>query len=87
MIPNAVVDQCFAMEEALDKTTVAELPDRATVIVIEWVQTQRPKAESFTELRSQLLTQLTALRWQAAVANWLDPDQIRARNGFALVSR
>jgi len=87
LLPNDVVDGCFALEEAIDKKAVFEMPARADVMVVEWVETKRPDDESYLALRKQLTTQLAQMRIQEAMSDWLDPEQIRARNGFVLVER
>lgn len=81
-LPNPVVDTCFALADAEKKTTVAELPDRADVLVIEWVETKHPEDEAFHATRKEFLDQLSQKRFEDAVLAWFDPDTVRARNGF-----
>lgn len=83
-LPNDVVDECFALEHADDKTRLLELPDRATVILAEWVETKPAPEDDFNTLRKQLVGQLADARAQSAIADWLDPDQVRARAGWKL---
>jgi len=87
LLPNAVVDTCFALENAAEKAKVVELPDRAAVMLAEWVETKRAAEDEFSAQRKMLLQQLSDARWRAAVTDWLDPARIRSRNGFALLSR
>lgn len=80
-VPNEVVDQCFALEET-EETAVIELADRATVMVVEWVERQRVSDDEFPALREGFAAELARARTQTVIADWLDPDKIRARNGF-----
>jgi len=85
-LPNDVVDACFALETADEKTKMLELPNRATIMLVEWVETQRAPEDDFNQLRQQLVTQLADARWRAAINEWLDPQQIRARTGFSFLT-
>ncbi len=86
-LTNEVVDQFFALEHADEKTRVFELKGRAAVLLAEWVETKPPAEDEFNELRKQLVTQLTDVRWRSAASAWLDPEKVRARTGFALVTK
>lgn len=83
-LPNDAVDAIFALERAEDKTKVIELKDRATVLVVQWVETKLAAEEEFKSLRKQLVQQLAETNWKIAVGAWLDPKQVRARAGFDL---
>jgi hypothetical protein len=83
-ISNELVDDCFALEHAAEKTEILELPERPGVILVEWVETKPAPEDEFNTLRKQLVTQLTDARWRSAIADWLDPEQVRARTGFSL---
>ena len=84
LVPNSVVDLCFALEEADDKTAVVELRERAAILLIEWLKTEPGRDDEFEEMRGQLATELIAFRGRQAVAEWLAPEKIRARNGLML---
>lgn len=84
-LPNAVVDTCFTLADAERKTTVAELPDRADVLVLEWVETKHPDEQAFVATRKEFLDQLGQKRFEDAVSAWFDPETVRARNGFEFV--
>jgi hypothetical protein len=86
-VPNDVVDQCFALEHAEGKMKVLELKDRAAVLLAEWVETKPAPEDDFNTLRKQLVSQLADARWRIAAAAWLDPEKVRARTGFAFVTR
>ncbi|MEK7757489.1 MAG: hypothetical protein AAB385_09805, partial [Planctomycetota bacterium] len=86
-LANEVVDQCFALEHADEKMKVFELKDRAAVLLAEWVETKPPAEDEFNTLRKQLVTQLADARWRSAASVWLDPEKVRARTGFALVTK
>ena len=86
-LTNEVVDQCFALEHADQKMRVFELKDRAAVLLAEWVETNPPAEDEFNALRKQLVTQLADARWRSAASAWLDPEKVRARTGFALVTK
>ena len=66
---------------------VLELKDRAAVLLAEWVETKPAPEDDFNTLRKQLVSQLADARWRTAAAAWLDPEKVRARTGFALVTR
>lgn len=86
-LTNEVVDQCFALEHTDEKMKVFELKDRAAVLLAEWVETKPPDEDEFNTLRKQLVTQLAEARWRSAASAWLDPEKVRARTGFDLVTR
>jgi len=81
-LPNNTVDDCFALEGADEKTKILELQDRPAVILVEWIETKPAPEDEFNTLRKQLVQQLGDARWRSAVADWLDPQQVRARAGF-----
>ncbi len=85
-IPSEAVEKLFALADAEDKTTVLELKDRATVMAVEWIEAEAARIEDYEQTRTTLAQQLTASRMQLAIADWLKPDNIRARNGFELVN-
>jgi len=86
-LPNEIVDQCFALEQANEKMRVFELKDRAALLLAEWVETKPPAEDDFNTLRKELVTQLSDARWRSAASVWLDPEKVRARTGFALVTK
>jgi hypothetical protein len=63
------------------------LPDRAAVILVEWMETQPGREDEYEEKKTRLVAQLTQQRTQDALRDWLDPEQIQARNGFTLLQR
>lgn len=83
-VPQELVDRWFMLEYADDKIRVQEIPDRAAVLVVEWVETYEAREDEFEGIREQVTTQITNQRMRQAVTNWLDPDKIRARNAFEL---
>lgn len=83
-VPNEVIDRWFELEDAWERTAVYELKDRATIMVMEWVETQRGRYDEFDEKREEIARQLTENRRREAIASWFDKEQIRARNGFQL---
>ena len=86
-MPNWAVDECFGLANAAERVTILPLPDRADVIVTELVQVNPPIIEDFLETREELIGELAAQQWREVLQNWLDPEQIRARNGLEFVSR
>lgn len=86
LLSPEVVEGCFALEYAPEPVALFELKDRATILVVKWVETQRPDAEAFAAMRERFVQQMSRSRAQAAITQWLDPDNIRARNQFALVT-
>jgi len=85
LLPNDIVDSCFALADALQKTKVMELPARAALLVVQWVETTPAGEGDFNGMRTQLTTQITDSRWREFVNDWLDPKRIRARTGFDLI--
>lgn len=84
-VPTDIVDQCFALEDAYETTAVLELKQRATVMVVQWLETQPAPYEEFTDTRESFVQQMAGTRMQLTINSWLDPEQIRARNGFKIV--
>jgi hypothetical protein len=85
VVPNSVVDDLFAMKSNDVKSF--DLPDRATVMVAEFKEVQLAKQDEFDKLKKDLRSQLVYERRSAAIKDWLDPEKIRARTGFALITR
>jgi hypothetical protein len=85
-VPRQIVEEMFALAGAVHKTRVFELPDRATVMVVEWLETEQADGDEFEEKRDTLVQQITMARMSEALRDWLDPEQIRARNGFELAT-
>ena len=83
-VPNAVVDQCFALEETEEKIAVIELADRATVMVAQWLERERVSYDGFPDLRERFAAELARARTQTVIADWLNPESIRALNGFKM---
>lgn len=83
-LSNEVVDQIFAMVYQEGHLNVIELPESATVLVVEFVSINNPPADEFDELRTRLVSELTNQRQRKTIVEWLDPDNIQARNGFKL---
>ncbi len=81
-----VAEQLFALSDSPEKTITIALKDRATVMVAEWVETQPPNAGEFDEKRKTFFDELTRNRSREVITEWLDPDNIRARSGFALIT-
>jgi hypothetical protein len=82
IVGNDVVDQCFALGDAAVPTSVMPIPNRALVLVVEFVETNPPVRDEFDELREQLGGQLAMVRRFDALSAWLDPERIQARSGF-----
>ncbi len=83
-VPNDVVEQCFALEETEDRIAVIELADRSTVMVAQWLERERVSDDEFSALRERFVAELARARTQTIIADWLNPEQIRARNGFKI---
>lgn len=84
-IANSTIDAIFAMTDSPDKLAVFELPERASVMTVEWMETIPAQEEEFASTRQSLVTQLGDNRWREFVDEWFDPEKIRARNGFDLI--
>ncbi len=85
-IPMDVVEQFFALEHADLPIGVFDLPSRSAVLVVEWIETQLTKTHELDDQRKGLLSLMASERSRQAVQDWLNPDNIRARNGFELIT-
>ena len=85
-LPNETIDAIFALSDAADRLAVFELPDRAAVMTVEWVETIPAQEEEFAGTRKALATQLSDNRFREFVDEWFDPEKIRARSGFQFVA-
>lgn len=81
-----VAEELFALTDSLEKIKTIELRDRATVMIAEWVETEAPQYDEFDAQRKTFLDELARNRSQAAINEWLNPENIRARTGFALIT-
>jgi len=72
------------MDHQEERLSIFELPENATVLVVEFISIHNPQADEFDELRTRLVTELTNQRHRKTIVEWLDPDNIQARNGFKL---
>lgn len=86
LVPRSVVERCFELEYEGDRRAILEIPERGTVLVVEWSETLLPDGADFQQTRESFLTQMTQSRYQNAIAEWLDPENIRARNGFEMAT-
>ncbi|UCE60026.1 MAG: hypothetical protein JSU63_21610 [Phycisphaerales bacterium] len=84
-VPNDVVEKWFALEDSADQLDIYELPDRATVLVAEWAESEPATLEEFEEMGEQLALQIRSRRAREVIADWLNPEHIRARNGLKVV--
>jgi len=82
LLPANVIDEVFDLQYAIDKVQVVELKDRATVLVVEWLEAVPGKQYEFEAARQKLVNDITESRSQGAISAWLDPANIRARNEF-----
>lgn len=78
------VAEWFNLEYAVQPRTMQELQERATVLVVEWVETHRATLAEFESIRKQLLAELASARRRELVSRWFDPDNVQARNGVQL---
>jgi hypothetical protein len=85
-LPADAIEECFALAESdeEDMSKVIELSKRATVMVVGWAEVQPGHADDFLDTRVSLVDQMSRYRTQDAIAEWMDPEQIRARNGFEI---
>lgn len=86
LVPNDVVERCFALEHSADRTAAIELRSRADMLVVEWVETIYPDGAAFSDQRETFVAQITQSRMLDAMSEWLAPANIRARTGFELVN-
>ncbi len=84
-VATEFVDRCFGLEEAYEKVGLFELRKRATVAVVAWVDTLRAQDEEFADMRESFVQQMVRSRSRNAIIDWLNPEQIQARNGFKIV--
>lgn len=86
LVPNDVIEGCFALEHSADRTAAFELKSRAELLVVEWLETIYPDGVEFSEQRETFVAQMAQARMLDAIGEWLTPANIRARNGFELVN-
>lgn len=86
-LPVEVLDSIFALEWSHAKRAMFALPDRGLVVAVEWKETTRPTDEDFTATRQQIMSQMVSTRRQDTMSRWLDPEQIRLRNGFEVAAQ
>ncbi len=86
VVPREIVEKMFALADAEHKTQVFELPERATVMVVEWLETKQADGDEFAEKRESLAQRISMARMGGVIRDWLDPEQIRARNGFEIAT-
>ena len=86
-LPTHVIKECFELAELEVKTRVFELKDRATVLVAEWVETQVASATEFATMRESFAKGIQEQRTRAVITDWLAPENIRARNQYALATK
>lgn len=86
LVPFEVAELCHRLGTAFEKVEVVKLEDRAVVLVIEWAQSLPAMGEDFLEMRERFAQRIAWERSRALVADWLDPEQIRARTSFAFVT-
>ncbi len=84
-VSRDLIEEWFQLQYNPQKVMVQELKDRATVIVVEWAETQEGREDEFYEMRPQLTSEVAGQRMRSVVSAWLDPENIRARNGLELV--
>ena len=86
-VSSDVVEQCFALNEHDRRYAVIEMKDTASLLVVEWVETLGARDDEFQDMRATFVQQMASARAREAIAQWLDPENIRARTGFQLVTR
>ena len=84
-VPRGHVDEWFALAHSAEKFAIQDVKDRAVVMVVELAEVKEATTEQFAGLRELLSAQISSRRSQEAVSAWMNPDNIRARNGFALI--
>ncbi len=81
-VPAEVVEAWFDLEHTDPSTAVFSLKSRAMVMVVQWQETTPGTEEDYDAQRTQITSQLIGLGRIVVMRDWLDPDQIRARNEF-----
>jgi hypothetical protein len=84
------VDRCFALgEESTDgpRLAVLEIPDFARVALIQWIKTAPLTSTDYLAQHDAIAGQLLQTRLTRAVQDWLDPKEIRIRNGYEAARR
>lgn len=78
------VETCMALEKAASPR-VAVLAEEAlaTVVVVEWVESTPVRLDEYGKRRDQLIAQASQESMSRSMGQWLDPQRVRDRNGFA----
>ncbi len=84
-VPAKVVDAWFELEHSNKRAGVFPLKSRAVVMVVQWQETTPGTEEDYSAQRTQITNQLMGQGRILVMRDWLDPDQIRARNEFKAI--
>jgi len=85
-VPAEILDAWFDLEHSDSTSAVYPLKSRATVMVVHWQGTTPGTEEDYDARRTQITNQLIGQGRIVVMRDWLDPDQIRARNEFKPVN-
>ncbi len=80
-VSNEVLEQIFSLAHADDPIGVFPLEEREQVLVVEWVETLPAREDEYAALREESLQDLVYVLANQAMRQWLQPENLRARNG------
>ena len=86
-VDDAFIERCFALgpaDQGKEPVAVIELPDKATVAVIEWKGIEPLREDVYAREREGILEQEQVQLIRQVIRQWLDPELIRSRNAFVL---
>lgn len=90
LVSGEFVERCFALGEdghTEPALAVLEIPDFARVALVEWEETNHLISAIYFAQHDAIAGQLLQPRLRRMVQDWLDPKQIRIRNGYEVPQR
>jgi len=79
-----VAERIFDLARADDPITVLKIEEKTLVLVVEWLETVPAREDEYTALREELLTAMTDYLSVQAMREWLNPENVRARNSVEM---
>lgn len=78
-VPYEEIQKVFALEGAVDQTTIIELEDNPTVLLVRVLEFEPAREDGYERFRSMIAQGLRSSRVGMVVKQWFDPDSIKAR--------
>ncbi len=84
-VDGSFIERCFELGKSGAASKIARIPvkDSASVVVVEWVETEPLREDVYEAEHRRLVSQIGRGAMVQAAGEWLDPVRIRDRNGFS----